>query len=157
MKKLLTLTTLAAFTLCIGLHAQYDHPRNKNFWEQNQLNLDKFASLETTLGTLARYSDVIGVGLVSDKTNDHFTITIDHAIFGCTNGAVLVVYANIKEWDFEYPEYLLEERMPTNLSRIVIAAHTNAYTSYARMYWNDAEIPAEPKYILDHLSLKYFN
>jgi len=66
-------------------------------------------------GLLARYSDVIGVGTASNRENTHFTVTVDHAVVGCTNGAVIVVH--------DVPVGLLEEDdinayRPENDSRI---------------------------------------
>jgi len=160
MKKLLTLVTFTVITLAICLFANrgYDGPKDETAWLMRESFYEGLASYETTLGILARYSDVIGVGRVSNKTNDHFTITIDHALVGCTNGAVFLLYGTSDHyWDYNYDKHMLEDYLPTNQSRIVFAAHTNAFSHYSRMYWNHAEIPAEPEYIRENLSLRYLN
>jgi len=160
MKKLLTLATLAALMLVICLHADtgYDGPRDDTIYWARYHYLDyRSAMRPTTLGILARYSDVIGIGTVSDKINDHFTVTVGHALVGCTNGAVIVVKASIEGWGGDYEGDELVDYMPTNNSLIVFAAHTNAYHSYFRMYWNHAEIPATPEFIRKQLSIRYLN
>ena len=160
MKKILTLATLATLTLGVYLHAQYgyDGPRDETYWVLHKIFYQGIVSDQTTLGNLARYSDIIGVGCVSNKTDDHFTVTIDHALVGCTNGAVIVVYASAEGWGHEkYPEYMLEDYLPTNLSRIVFAARTNVYYRSGHMFWNHAEIPVEPDDLEENLSLKYLN
>jgi hypothetical protein len=125
--------------------------------EQSEIDY-ALAVSPTTLANLARYSDVIGVGSVSGKTYNHFTVTIDHALVGCTNGAVVEVYAFLKGWEDDYPEFMLNTYLPTNLSRIVFAAYTNGYYSGGdKMYWSHAELPLQPDYIREHLSLGYFN
>ena len=82
MKKLLTLAALAALTLAVFLHANtgYDGPKDETAWLKDQIFYERKVSYETTLGILARYSDVIGIGRVSDKIDDHLTVTIDHAL-----------------------------------------------------------------------------
>jgi hypothetical protein len=160
MKKLLTLATLAALTLAVCLHAQYgyDGPMDEIWWAHRGEPAYRLACYKTTLGHLARYSDIIGIGCVSGKTNDHFTVTIDHALVGCTNGADIVLYASYEDWGDEYPEEMLEDYLPTNLVRIVFAARTNVYNvGSGKMFWNHAEIPVQPDYVEKHPSLFYLN
>jgi len=94
MKKLLT-RTITLLPLGICLHAQqqnfiYEGPPDDTYWTGESDYSYLFP--KTTLGTLARYSDAIGVGKVSNKIDDHLTVTVDHALVGCTNGASIVMY-----------------------------------------------------------------
>jgi len=159
MKHPATTAILALLTLGVNLHAQnwYEGPKDDIFWaKRSDIDYD-FALIWTTLGPLARYSDIIGVGQVSQKEEDHFTVTIDHALVGCTNGAVIVVhdgYDNGRE--SVWPG--MEAYFPTNLGRIVFAAHTNQYDfGWSQMFWNHAEIPVAPLHIHERLSLNYLN
>ena len=99
MKKLLTTTII---TLAIGiivfaqkqppLQRGYHGPYDDTYWTGWDWEYYDNVIPDTTLGALARYSDIIGVGIVNNLTNDHFTVTVDHALVGCTNGASIVVY-----------------------------------------------------------------
>jgi len=83
MKKLLTLAIFAVITLVVCLYADtgYDGPRDDTiYWARYGYLTYRSAMRPTTLGILARYSDVIGIGTVSDKIDDHLTVTIDHAL-----------------------------------------------------------------------------
>jgi len=166
----MTAAIFALLALGVYLHAQkahlqppspnsYDGPRDEihYFWKDAHRSVYGEALLGTTLGPLARYSDIIGVGHVSQRGEDHFTVTIDHALVGCTNGAVIVVYDGYDEGrESVWPG--MEAYFPTNLGRIVFAAHTNVYNGgWGRMFWNHAEIPREPWEILERPSLSYLN
>jgi len=159
MKKIMATITCPFMAIIVNLHAQtgYDGPRDATYWTDRRRSDYAYALQRTTLGPLARYSDIIGVGQVSQKGKDHFTVTIDHALVGCTNGAVIVVYDAKDDGREEYrPE--IEAYFPTNLGRIVFAARTNEYDGgWSRMFWNHVEIPEEPWYIREHLSLSFLN
>jgi len=143
MKNLLT-TTLALFLTGACFHTlqacyamspeelkvldatHYDGPKDETVWQSKNMNYYPLATGRTQLGVLAVFSDIIGVGQVSGQKDDHFTVTIDHAIIGCTNGASIVVYHTglVDEEKFEGDKTAY---MPTNHSRIVFAANTNHY------------------------------
>ena len=109
----------------------------------------------TTLGLLARRSDVIGVGVVSNRQDDRFTLTVDHALVGCTNGAVLVIHEGNDE-----PEEGIGDKnafWPVNGSRIVVAAYTNDYESGTRFYWNTPKYPRPPLSIRPQLEIRFLN
>jgi hypothetical protein len=110
--------------------------------------------LYTTLGLLARRSDVIGVGVVSSREDDRFTITIDHALVGCTNGAIIVVHEGNDE-----PEGTGDKNIfwPMNGNRIVVAAYTNDYKYGTWMYWNTPEYPEAPLSIRPQLEIRFLN
>jgi len=170
----MTVATLATLAISIYLHAQkqiplpqthpwvHDGPMDNIIWTRSYREYWD-AVAPTTLGLLARYSDIIGIGQVSQRTNDHFTVTVDHALVGCTNGAVLVVYDRY-EINGEYTpyenwlQYYCPNYFPTNQSRIIFAVSTNVYDfGFTRMFWSHAEIPLEPKYVLNNISLSYLN
>ena len=154
MKKLMTTTTLAFMATIINLHANgYEGPQEDLFWAWMG---DAYNGVifDTTLGCLALDSDIIGVGQVSHRTNNHFTVTIDHAVLGCTNGAAIVVYCSVEEQEV-IDDYLLPY-FPTNLSRIVFAARTNEY-EWSRMFWDQTQIPEKPWHIRKKLTLEYLN
>ena len=166
MKKPLIFAILALLALGVYLHAQrqsrppspyrYDGPKDQTPWTEVS-DVDHGISLFwTTLGPLARCSDIIGVGQVSQRGEDHFTVTIDHALVGCTNGAAIVVYYNPEVVFFDLPPS--SAYFPTNQGRIVFAARTNEYSfGHGDMFWNHAEIPEEPEYIHENLSLRFLN
>jgi len=167
--------TLFAFTaINFNLHAQqpmplsgpsplgYHGPRDQIIWglAGNSYSAYRMATSLTTLGVLAHYSDVIGMGLVSQRTNDHFTVTVDHALVGCTNGAVLVLYdryeINGETTPVDFLEGYSPNYFPTNQSRIVFAVNTNEYgLGLCREFWYNPS--TEPNYTLDNLSLSFLN
>jgi len=165
MKKLMFFTTLTHLSFGVCLFAQnlwHDLPRDDIYranvppeyggeWEYNN------ALRWTTLGPLARYSDIIGVGQVSQLTNGQFLVTVDHALVGCTNGAIIKMYGEWKgmkiydelfgengpqySWHFPLIFYF-----PTNESRIIFAVSTNDYSNSffsSKMYWDHADIPVK--------------
>jgi len=176
MKKLLTTVITATIALGVLLHAQvwrpswyepspydYDGEWDDNYWTESHRY--RYLDQTTTLGKLARYSDVIGVGVVSNKGifNEeygfgYFTVTVDHALAGCTNGASFVIYDGREgeggKGDFSVTR---EDYMPTNNSRIVFAVYTNDFGSNARMYWSSPTIPVPPGGVLKNLNLRYLN
>jgi len=168
MKKLMTTSTLAFLAMSLNLHAYngYEGPKDNTFQAKHSDKWYGVTLLNTTLGPLARYSDVIGVGQVSQRTNDHFVVTVDHALVGCTNGAALLMYGAWEESGIMKEDEIWEESLiahyygayfPTNQGRIVFAACTNMYATNSRMYWSYAEIPVEPMDIREQLSLRYLN
>ena len=166
MKKLLT-TTLAALTLATSFYAQkqprpptaYDGPFDDTYWTGWDWEYYDDLKSSTTLGSLARYSDIIGIGIVSNLTNDHFTVTVDHSIFGCTNGASIVVWEDPDPFWKKYPDKQKSNYMPTNDSRIVFAVYTNDFGGGGRMFWNSPspEIPWTPLKIHSKYQLRYLN
>ena len=159
MKKISTPIIFTFITLSICLFAQtgYDGPKDKTYWSQDDI-LHGMSLNKTTLGPLARYSDVIGVGQVSQRTNNHFTVFVNHAILGCTNGANLKIYAYNKHGEL-YDAWRLSYFLPTNQSQIVFAAYTNVYHGgYAQMFWGQTEVPKEELYFIrKELSIKHLN
>jgi len=174
MKKLMTAAIFALLALGVYLHAQlpqrreplplspyrYEGSLDDIYWPVEGGGY-AWATQYTTLGQLARYSDIIGVGHVSQRTNDNFIVTVDHALVGCTNGAAILMYAGWENLDGvtggELPDdWPLFPYFPTNLSRIVFAVCTN-YHYDGRMFWNHAEIPEEPYSILDFNALRHLN
>jgi hypothetical protein len=126
----------------------------------------------TTLGPLARYSDIIGVGQVSQRTNDHFVVTVDHALVGCTNGAVIKMYGAWEDyeggvtWEEVMPDMAWETSVmgywqsfyfPTNQGRIVFAVCTNDVNTYWNMYWDQAEVSKNPGNNMNFNGLRYIN
>jgi hypothetical protein len=194
MKKLMDSATLAlSTTLGICLYAQqdwnlpnppspywHDIPRD-DIWEATFITPERFGDTDyvfalawTTLGPLARYSDIIGVGQVSQRTNDHFVVTVDHALVGCTNGAAIKMHAGWDyyeggaTWEEIVPNGAWEATMlghrksfyfPTNQGRIVFAACTNYSTNVTlwEMFWDHAEVPKDPIYNMNFNGLRYIN
>ena len=153
MKKILT-TTLATLILCIIVVSQeqppyptaYDGPYDNTYWTGwNWHSYDSMSSF-TTLGSLAHNSDIIGVGIVSGLADDHFTVTVDHALVGCTNGAAIVVWEDPKTLRTHYPFNTKADYMPTNDSRIVFSVYTNEHGGGIRVYWSlpENEVPYYP-------------
>ena len=157
MKKLMTTTTLVLFITGI-CHAStpadpndpalakyfftiptYDGPSEITYWTGTPFHAVPINTI--TLGKLARYSDVIGVGTVSNREDTHFTVTVDHALAGCTNGAIIMVHENPAY--FEFGQGDINDYKPTNNNQIVFAVYTNYYYR-ERMYWNSPEIPVKP-------------
>ena len=165
MKRLLT-QTIPLLALGVCLHADpvaivdfyenaYIGPRDDVYWKSSW---DYFSlRSRTTLGTLARYSDIIGVGQISNREENHFTITVDHALVGCTNGAVIVIYERPPDGGEESVKDDITPYISTNDSRIVFAAYTNVYAGTARMYWSSPEIPLPAEETLPHYEMIYYN
>jgi len=72
--------------------------------------------ITSTLGGLAYYADVIGVGRVSDVEEKRFKVTVEHALAGCTKNVSFTALA--KNYDLYFNA---TQHMPTNNSRIVFA------------------------------------
>ena len=104
MKKLMA-QSLAMLAFNTSLFAQiepppctYEGPEDDTYWT----GTSSYENLpfKTTLGILAYYSDIIGMGLVSDlqkegpyHTSRHYcTVSVDQAFVGCTNGQAIVMY-----------------------------------------------------------------
>ena len=115
----------------------YDGPKEEPLWsliDKRSRKHMRFQEAEesyaiairnTTLGRLAHKSDIIGVGRVVNEEEDHFTVEVDHALFGCTNGASIVIY---RSTHFStYPEYLPEYDPPVNNKQIVFAAYKKVF------------------------------
>ena len=177
MKKLLTVATTTTITLCVYLYAQvqrpswyepspydYDGEWDDNYWTESYRY--EYLDQITTLGRLARYSDVIGLGLVSNKGifNEeygfgYFTVTVDHALAGCTNGTSLIIYDG-REGEGGRSDYRGEDRdwfMPTNNSRIVFAVYTNDFDRESRMFWDSPQIPVSPNSVYTNYHLLFLN
>jgi len=135
MKRMLTTTfTLLTFGACLYALSPYDGPKDDNPWT-DAWGFGYHSRIETTsLGVLARYADIIAVGEVSNRADTHFTVTVDHAVIGCTNGQSMVVYEFPYSWNSNYRE--LNNYIPSNNSRIVFAVYTNAVKTLmdAEMY-----------------------
>ena len=167
MKKLL-FQTLALLSFGQCLHSQFKWheppspfdwhgPYYESYWA-NTIDYHKAVS-QTTLGTLARFSDVIGVGKISDWDNGRFTITVDHALVGCTNGASILVHET-KHAVPTWPDWEIKNKndfMPTNHSRIVFAVYTNDFGTGNRMYWNSPVIPRQPYSVLKNYEMRWLN
>ena len=168
MKKMLT-STLATLTLGISVYvfAQhqpplpggYDGPYDETYWTGWNWDSYDYLFSSTTLGSLARLSDIIGVGMVSGLTNDHFTVTVDYALAGCTNGAIIVMYEDPSTLRSHYPNKEKSDYMPTNDSRIVFSVYTNDHVGGTRAWWSapTSEIPIPPDEILTRYQLRYLN
>ena len=178
MTKLMTTATSVLLTLGVCLYAQslwHDLPRDDIYAAKQPGEFGDYhyyLALDwKTLGPLARYSDIIGIGYVSQQqTNDPFIVTVDLALVGCTNGAVIKMYG---EWEGKklFEEFFggkdprtnmsfpLVFYYPTNESRIVFAVSTNDYrysSSSSKMYWEHVEIP-EKGGIDEGNRLRYLN
>ena len=137
MKNMLSQTT-KLLTLSVCLHAQlqplagYDGPKDETPWTDS--NYYSITMKYTTLGELARFSDIIGVGVITNRNDNHFMIVIDHALVGCTNGATFKVWENPREWKSEMITNTRDftPYIPTNHSRIVFATYTNRYVVVER-------------------------
>ena len=131
----------------------YAGKRDDTFWTLT----DYYGTLRewTTLGLLARRSDIIGVGLTSNCEDKHFTVTVDLPLVGCTNNQSIVVYANTDLFSegvgspFSF--------MPTNDCRIVFAVYTNDYQRGGMMYWSSPEYPETPYEIRPRVELRFLN
>ena len=148
MKHPATLTTLGVLTLGTCLFAQvqrpdsyepnpsdYDGPWDDTYW--TDVWLYEHLHLDTTLGMLAFFSDVIGVGQVVNKETTRFTVIVDHAIVGCTNGASIVVYDGREVDGGRDSGGTRDDYLPSNNSRIVFAVYTNDYNLRPwRLYWD---------------------
>lgn len=157
MKKLLT-TTSTLLLLGAYLLAQqsfdYTGIPDDTHWTNTENYID--FTMRTTLGYLARYSDIVGIGQVTNREDDHLTVTVDHALVGCTNGASIVMYETpFIEW--AGGRGLKANYMPTNNSRIVFAAFTNDYDGSLKIYWNSPQIPHPPARIQAQYELRYLN
>jgi len=176
MKKLLATAIIAVIAFGVCIYAQvpkpwwykpspyvYDGELDDTHWTDSWRY--DYLSLFTTLGRLARYSDAIGVGVVSNKGifNEeygfgYFTVTVDHALAGCTNGASFVIYDG-REGEGGGGDFsdTRKDYMPTNNSRIVFAVYTNDFGSNRRMYWNSSQIPILPDTVYTNYQLHYLN
>jgi len=144
----------ALLTLGVLLHAQrtavdYDGILDDTYWSNTS---DYWiANLTTRLSQFARYSDVIGIGKVSDMQTvpyttrfghiiprRHFTVTVDDALVGCTNGQPIMVRVNYTDIHMdELHDTKISDYLPTNDSRIVFAVSSNDYGNIRGvMFWN---------------------
>ena len=134
----------------------YKGPKDDTWWTDTIQY--RYIHQWTTLGKLARYSDVIGVGVVSNKQFDHFTVTVDISLIGCTNGAVYTVYKGSGYRDSFKGVGDMDAYMPTNNSRIVFAARTNEFSVVMdHNYFNTTGFPHPPSSILPRYELRYLN
>ena len=113
-----------------------------------------FQISHSTLGLLARYSDVISVGSVNNLEDTQFTVTVDYAVAGCTNDAVVVVH--------DVPFGLIGKDginvyRPKSNNWIVFAAYTNVFRHNMRMFWNSQEIPIQPRKIYSDYQMDFLN
>jgi len=166
MKKMLT-TICVILTLSVIIFAQkqprfptsYHGPYDETYWTGwNWVHYDDLSSC-TTFGSLARYSDIIGVGIVSNVADDNFTVTVDYALVGCTNGASIVVWEDPNTLWNHYPIKKKADYLPTNDSRIVFAVYTNDYGGGGRMHWSapTLDIPWPRPKVLTRYQLRYLN
>ena len=184
MKRLL-LTTLALLSLGTSLNAEIDlnepqpedyvGPQDDTCWKERS---EYFSAIcRSSLGSLACYSDIIGIGVVSnlyhgsrarytdiivegevsDEEYDHFTVTVDHAIFGCTNGMVVTVYEDPSLYEWGNAIEIKNNYFPTNNSRIVFCVYTNDYGGVEPMFWyyNTPDFPWPPNITNTHYQLRY--
>ena len=157
----MTCATLAIL-LGVNFHASEPSPENfgpgnsKWWFELTGVNINYI--FPTTLSMLARNSDIIGVGKVSNKQDTHFTVTVDFALAGCTNGAVIVVYDGLENDDI-FPTIERQNYLPANNSRIVFAAYTNDYNDLNMevMHWDYLHFTQTPETILPNPTLRYLN
>jgi len=141
------LLTLGVLLHTHGSDVDYDGILDDTYWSNTPDY--ELANHTTRLGQFARYSDVIGVGKVSDiqavpyTTHfgyiiplRHFTVTVDDALVGCTNGQPIKVRVNYTDiWNVH--DTKISDYLPTNDSRIVFAVSTNKYDKIQGvMYWN---------------------
>jgi hypothetical protein len=167
MKKQLA-KTIVLLASSIYLHADdiaddvsldYEGSKDDTYWT----GTDHYEGvvMRTTLGLLARYSDVIGIGQVSGLTNNEyrenncFTVTVDYALIGCTNGASFVVYET-PFMPMRAGKGDIDAYMPTNGNRIVFAVSTNIYPM-RKVILDTPEIPWPPDRIRDKYVLNYLN
>ena len=171
MKKLLTSLSLLFFCSVTGLLAEeprtweinypilaitYKGPKDDTWWTDTMHY--RYIHQWTALGKLARYSDVIGIGVVSNKQTDHFTVTVDTPLIGCTNGAVYTVYKGSEYGERKKGLGDMDAYMPTNNSRIVFAAHTNEFNSFLDYnYFTVTGFTNPPISVLPRYELRYLN
>ena len=133
---------------------EYDGPKDDNYWTDSQYN--HIVLSYTTLGLLARYRDVIGVGTVSNCEDGRFSVTVDHAVLGCTNGAVVVVHDShiglTRGNNRDANDY-----KPANNQRIVFAVGSNISDHYTRMRWHLPLNPIQPFDSSRRYQLSYLN
>ena len=99
----------------------------------------------TSFGMLVKFSDSGGIGEVisrghSEEYNlDYFSVRVNQAFWGCTNGQILNVYDDERKTIVSASNQVVE-LAPTNLARFVFAASTNVYEIYHMEYdlydWN---------------------
>jgi len=168
MKKFMTCATLVIFSLAACQQAQRTPLDSKStFLNPYSLGYDgirdetwatgsphewrhEFIIRKTTLGILARYSDIIGVGrLEKAETNPGaFIAVVDHALIGCENDERIVIHSDMN-WVPDDKKLL--DYMPANQSRIVFAVYTNKYSLLSQnMFWDSPEIPFKAKSISDY-------
>jgi len=112
-----------------------------------------FSTDKTPLGMLAEYADVIGVGVVSQLQDNYFTVTVDHALIGCTNGASIPLTYTGKLRDKTNLGGNVDPNKPVKNNRILFAANIN-YTVKGAM---PDEPTSSPEETLTHQELPYFN
>ena len=177
MKKLFTFATLVVVIFTVSLYAQtprpewyrtsqfdYDGDWDDTYWSET-ITYD-FLSSMTSLGRLARYSDVIGMGVVTNKIIydekwgfGHFAVIVDYAVAGCTNGMSIIVYDGEEGGGgtASFPQPPRDKYMPTNNSRIVFAVYTNDFGFRSNLFWESPEIPVPPNNVLTNYTLRYLN
>ena len=132
----------------------YKGPKDDTWWTDTVQYL--YIHHWTTLAKLAFYSDVIGIGVVSNKETDHFTITVDTPVAGCTNGDIYTVYKAKDEKMRGVGD--MDAYMPTNNSRIVFAVHTNVFeTRMDQYYFTTTGFLEPPISVLPRYELRYLN
>ena len=132
-------STLLFLTVCTGsvfllLALPFPGPRDERLPELNDFSYGVVMG-STTLNMLAKFADSSGAGEVTGRGRsaehdvDYFTIRVNQAFWGCTNGQILTVV----EWN---PKTILSashqevDLYPSNHARIVFAVSTNHYNTF---------------------------
>lgn len=92
----------------------------------------------TTLGMLACYADVIGVGRVEIIIGEKFRVTVEHALTGCAVGDIIELTAT-EVYCLHVLD--LEPNMPVNNSRIVFAAFQDYAQKKRPFYLGEKKYP----------------
>jgi len=150
MKKLLFASLLISYSICVislahefyipELSPPYEGPPDDfaSIYANNWLIRDK-----TTFGTLAKYSDVIGIGNVVTQDLLKLVIQVETALVGCTNGQTLIIQVgNHDDLERELEEYGYSKEffatgLPTNDSRIVFNIYYHSFYPTVKpcKYW----------------------
>ena len=85
----------------------------------------------TTMGRLARYSDVIAIGRVTESDEKNITVKVETPYVGCTNGQSFFIHIQVGDYVMTYP--------PLH-DQILFCSYTNLYEDIKAGYIEWASI-----------------
>ena len=163
MKKLLCLFFLTTLTINVFSLATYDNPNDETYYpykgprDEATKDYSTYWSMrnDSTLGQLAKYSDIIAIGHVVTQDWTKVVIQADVSLVGCTNNQIIA----INRWAIDHPETAHDWfkqsdidinnppilPFPTYNSHIIFSVYSNKFDEQGFVWinWNNDAITNE--------------